>query len=435
VQTIDDEIRILDDASVKSHKILLEKMFKKGLVPKTESVIEGLAEYFRYTFLEQYPDQSGVEVANSIVSALVDCLSSSDFKVVAVASRVLRDYMNTFGRIPTNCITTLIEALNTNVPTSACQVALTLGCIGCSKPDREVVKEIGVIPVHDIDLPLCHNCAGGFMRTKNADYVVTHLIKNLNRPKSRDRNRKVRWACAIAIGEIGYTNPDSVIDALQPLRNIINEEKGRDATVFALGCIGYTRPDLVEDFIQPFEKVCAGGYTEISMACQSALKKIGMETSCLLNCTLNGKKELEVTMNIFFGRMKVYNGRLVSESIFAVRDLARKFPDEVINILNKKLNASTGFLEHNLCIAVDLISEELHHKMKETIPILAERFTNRCYDYISLESSARALTRIFRNHPEFIPEDLEQILTTFLKYEKRNSVVYHTKLLLDEIRK
>jgi len=129
------------------------------------------------------------------------------------------------------------------------------------------------------------------------------------------------------------------------------------------------------------------------------------------------------------------NGRLVSESIFAVRDLARKFPDEVINILNKKLNASTGFLEHNLCIAVDLISEELHHKMKETIPILVERFTNRCYDYISLESSAKALTRIFRNHPEFIPEDLEQILTTFLKYEKRNSVVYHTKLLLDEIRK
>ena len=77
-----------------------------------------------------------------------------------------------------------------------------------------------------------------------------------------------------------------------------------------------------------------------------------------INCTLNGKKELEVTMNIFFGRMKVYNGRLVSESIFAVRDLARKFPDEVINILNKKLNASTGFLEHNLCIAVDLISED-----------------------------------------------------------------------------
>ena len=79
-------------------------------------------------------DQSGVEVARSIVSAVVDCLNSSDYKVVAVASRVLRDYINTFGEIPTNCITKLIEALTTNVPTSASQVALTLGCISCSKP-------------------------------------------------------------------------------------------------------------------------------------------------------------------------------------------------------------------------------------------------------------------------------------------------------------
>lgn len=123
-------------------------------------------------------DQSGVEVARSIVSAVVDCLNSSDYKVVAVASRVLRDYINTFGEIPTNCITKLIEALTTNVPTSASQVALTLGCISCSKPDKEVVKEIGIIRSHDIDLQLCHNCAGGFMRIKNAEYVVSRARKN-----------------------------------------------------------------------------------------------------------------------------------------------------------------------------------------------------------------------------------------------------------------
>ena len=434
MQIINDKTRILNDASVRSHKILLEKLFKKGLVPKTESVIEGLSEYFRYTFFEQYPDQSGVEVANSIVSALVDCLKSSDYKVVAVASRVLRDYMNTFGEIPTNCITMLIEALNTNVPTSASEVALTLGCIACSKPDREVVKEIGIIPIHDIDRSLCDNCAGGFMRIKNADYVVSHLIKNLNRPKSRDRNRKVRWACAIAIGEIAYTNPDSVRNALQPLRNSIKEERARDATIFALGCIGYTRPDLVEDFIQAFEKVCAGSYTEISMACRSALKKIGMETNCLLNCTLNGKKELEVTMNIFFERMRKYDGRLVGESISALKDLAKKFPDEVINILNKKINASTGCLEQNICMTFEIISKDLPYKLKETIPTLVERFTNRSYGYMSVNSSARTLTRIFEKYPELVPKELENILITFLKYEKRASVAHHTKLLLDEIR-
>lgn len=419
---------------MRSHKILLEKLFKKGLVPKSESTIEGILEFFRYTFFEQYPDQSGVEVARSIVDALVDCLISSDYKVVAVASRILRDYVNTFEEIPTNCITKLIKALNTNVPTAAYQVALTLGCIGCSKPDREVIKETGIIPLHDIDLPLCHNCAGGFMRIKNADYVVPHLVKHLNRPLSKDRNRKVRWACAIALGEIAYTNPDSVLNALQVLRNIIKEERAKDATIFALGCIGYTRPDLVEDFIQPFEKVCAGGYVEISMACRSALKKIGMETNCLLNYTLNGKKDLDVTMNIFFERMKKYHGRLVSESIYGVRDLARKFPDEVIKILNKKLEGSTGFLNENICLATDLISEEFHYKMRETIPILIEHFRNRSYSYKSQNSSARALTRIFKNHPEFIPEDLEKILIMFLKYEKRDSVVHHAKLLLDEIR-
>jgi len=423
------------DTSVKSHKMLLEKLFKRGLVSKTDSAIEGILEFFRYAFFEQYPDQSDVEVARSIVDALVECLTSSDYRVVAVSAKILRNYINTYGEIPKDCIPKLIEALDKNVPTSASQIALTMGCIGCSKPDREVVERIGIIPIHDIDGWLCHNCAGGFIRSNNADYLVSHLVKHLNRPISRDRNRKVRWACAIALGEIAYTNPDSVLNALQPLRNIINEKGARDATVFALGCIGYTRPDLIEDYIQQFEKICSGGYTDISIACRSALKKIGMETNCLLNYTINGKKELDATMNIFFERMKQYDGRLVSESIFAIKDLAKKFPDEVVDILNKKIKSSTGFLEQNICLTFDTISKDLHYKMKETIPILVEHFTNRCYGYVSVDSSARTLTRIFKNHPEFIPKDLEDILITFLKYEKRTSVEHHTKLLLDEIRK
>lgn len=348
----------------------------------------------------------------------------------------MRNYINTFGEIPKNFISKLIEALESSkVATSAYQIALTIGCIGCSKPDREVIKEIGVIPLHDIDFSLCHNCSGGFMRIENADELIPTLVKNLNRPKYKDRNRKVRFACAIALGEIAYTNPKSVITTLQLLHNIINEEKGRKAVIFALGCIGYTRPDLIEKYSQQFEKVCNAGYTDISMACRSALKKIGKETNWLLNSTISNKKNLNTTMDIFFERMKKYKGRLVGESIYAIRELARKFPDEVITILNKKLENSTGFLHEGICIVIELISEEFHYKMKDTIPLLIALFENKFgHSYQSLDSSAAALTRIFSNHPELIPEDLEKILTIFMKYEKRNSVIYHTKILLEEIR-
>ena len=291
---------------MQSHKILLEKLFKRGL-PKTEPVIEALSEYFRYIFFEQYPNQKGVKVANSIVSALVDCLKSPNYKVVTVASIVLRNYINVFGEIPAKCITILIEALNSNVATSASQVALTLGCVACSKPDKEVVKELGIIPIHDIDRTLCHDCAGCFMRIENAEHVVPSLVTHLNRPISKDRNRIVRRACAIALGQIAYTNPNSVSYALPQFRESIKEEQGRDGIIFAFGCIGYTRPDLVEEFIQNFEKVSKRYYGTISLASRSALKKIGMETNSLLNYCLNGKKDLETTLNIFFERMKKYN--------------------------------------------------------------------------------------------------------------------------------
>ena len=115
---------------------------------------------------------------------------------------------------------------------------------------------------------------------------------------------------------------------------------------------------------------------------------------------------------------------------------ARKFPDEVIMILNKKLEDSTGFLHEGICIVIELISEEFHYKMRDTIPLLIDHFENRFgHSYQNLDSSATALTRIFSDHPELIPEDLEKILTIFMKYEKRNSVVFNTKILLDEIRK
>jgi hypothetical protein len=433
MKELDNEIMISYDDSVISHKILFEKLFEKGLVPKTEPVIEGIMEFFRYTFFEQYPDQSGVDVARSMVDALVSVLMSSNYKVVAVASTVLRHYINTFDEIPTNCIQKLVEALDANVPTSASQVALTLGCIACSKPDIGVLKEI-IIPLHDIDFPLCHNCGGSFNRIENADCVVPHLMTHLNRPKSRDRSRKVRRACAIALGEIAYTNPESVLKAMQPLGKFIKEEKASDAIVFALGCIGYTRPDLVEDFVQKFEKASKVYYGNISMASRSAFKKIGMETNALLNSSITGKRDLETTVDIFFERMKKYDGRLVGESVFALKDLAIKFPEEVIDILNKKIKVSSGCLEQNICRTYSLISEYMPYKLKETIPILVEHFTNRSYGYISINSSASALIRILKNQPKLIPHDLEEILITFLKYEKRDSVIHHAKLLLTEIK-
>ena len=433
MKELDKEIMISYDDSVKSHRILFEKLFENGLVPKTESAIKGIMEFFRYTFLEQYPNESGVGIARSMVDALVSCLNSSSYKVVAVASTILRQYINTFDEIPTNCITKLLEALESNVQTSASQVALTLGCIACSKPDIGVLEEI-IIPLHDIDFPLCHNCGGSFNRIENADCVIPHLMTHLNRPISRDRNRNVRRACAIALGEIAYTNPESVLNAIQPLSKFLKEEKARDAIIFALGCIGYTRPDLVENFVKKFEEVSKVYYGNIFMACRSALKKIGMETNSLLNHSLSGKRDLETTVDIFFERMKKYDGRLVGESVFALKDLTIKFPEEVIGILNKKIKVSSGCLEQNICRTYDLISKEQPYKLKETMPILVEHFTNRSYGYISINSSASALIRILKNHPELIPKDLEEILITFLKYEKRDSVIHHAKLLLHEIK-
>ena len=434
---ITDGSRPVNDESVKSHKILLEKLFKRGL-QKSENVIEALSEYFNHIFFEQYPNQSGAEIANSLVTALVECLRSSDYKVVCVASIVLRKYINKFGIIPPNCVSTLIEALNSsevNSATSASQLAFTLGCIGCSKPDTELVKELGIIPIHDIDRTLCHKCSGGFMRIENAKYVVPSLVDHLNRPISRDRSRLIRRACAIALGQIGFTNPTSVSNALPQLRKFIKEEKGMDGIIFALGCIGYTRPDLVDEYIQGFEKISRHYYGTISLASRSALKKIGMETNSLLKTTLAGKSDLETTTNILFERMKKYNGRLVAESIFAIKDLAKKFPDQIVAILNEKLKDSTGCLEQNICMTFELLSKDIPSKLKQTIPLLIEHFTNRCYTYVSINSSANALSRIFRNNPEFVPKDLEDILVTFLRYEKRPSVANHVQLLLDQIRK
>ena len=159
-----------------------------------------------------------------------------------------------------------------------------------------------------------------------------------------------------------------------------------------------------------------------------------METNSLLNHSLSGKRDLETTVDIFFERMKKYDGRLVGESVFALKDLTIKFPEEVIGILNKKIKVSSGCLEQNICRTYDLISKEQPYKLKETMPILVEHFTNRSYGYISINSSASALIRILKNHPELIPKDLEEILITFLKYEKRDSVIHHAKLLLHEIK-
>jgi hypothetical protein len=418
---------------VKSHKTLLTRLFKDGLSPKSQLLIDGFSDFFHDALLDGCTDKSKEEVVNSFVHALIECLDSKNYKVVEVAARILRDYIQ-LGDIPKTLVPKLIEALDTNVQTSAKQIAFTLGCIGCSKPNQYVLKEIGVIAVHDLDIGLCHNCMGGFGRLQNAELVVQALIDNLNRPISRDRNRKVRWACAIALGEIAYTNPEAVTKVLQPLLTTIKDANARDAIIFALGCIGYTRPDLIADLVPKFQQVDASGYCEISMACHSALKKIGMETNCLVN---NATEEnLESTITILSERMSQYNSQMAAESVFAFGELAEKFPKKTITILKEKLEkTNVGVLDEHICMALDVIAQELPNRRKDIVPILIANFDGRGTAYGVVESSSRALARIFAENPELIPKEFDKVLVSYLKYKKAGTIEESVGHLFSEIRK
>jgi hypothetical protein len=420
-----------------NYRNLLECLLAKGL-KSSEALIEG----FRCFFIDSYftamnGHKDDFQVAKAIAESLVDCLSSENYRVIEVAAKILRDYINCTEEIPANSVSALLDALTKTVPTSAIQVAFTLGCIGCTKPCLGLLPDSSL--EHDIDMELCWKCSGGFMRTDSTANIVPNLVKGLFRSMSKDKSRKVRRACAIALGEIGYTRPELVSDALKPLRECLKEERGRDGVIFALGSIGYTRPELIEDLIEKIKACSQEGPIRDSWPCHNAMKKIGLDTGCLVNSCIVGKRSLNDTLDIFFSRMKKYEGGLVSQSIFAISELGNRFPQGTISCLNQKLaitqqkSEGTGWLSQNLVITMAKISESLPNEMKATVPLLVNIFIAGSISYRELECSAMALSNIFRAKPEFIPEGLVDVLTTFLQNEGRYSVVTNTKKLMEEV--
>jgi hypothetical protein len=415
---------------IRSNMQLLTKLFKEGLTsPKSQLLLDGFSEYFKETLYNEFDEKAGKKVVESFVSALVECLSSKNYKNVELAASILREYIK-HGEIPDTLISKLNDALTTNVPSSAKQAAFTLGCIGCSKPFQLELHEIGLIAIHDIDAGLCHNCSGGYNRTHNADAVIQVLVDNLNRPVSKDRARGVRWTCAIALGEIAYNNPDAIAKVFQPLRNTLKEEAARGAVIFALGCIGYTKPELIEDLIPKFRQVCDSGYNELSMVCRSALKKIGMQTNCLVSHLT--EENFVSTVELFCERMSKYNVIMAGESVFAFGELAKKFPDKTICILKEKLETPhAGVLDQNLCAALGVVAQELPERRKEIVDILVANFKYRTTSFGVIENTSSVLAEIFSENSELIPPNLERVLQSYIKkFQKPNSRVQSVNHLL-----
>lgn len=387
---------------------LLECLFSNGLI-QSEPLIKGLHKFFLDAYFDSMADRKAdFRIAKSIGNSLVECLSSDDYKIVEVVAKALREFVNCTGEIPQNSIPALLNALPKNVPTAAKQVAFTLGCIGCTKPNVALLPDSMLR--REIDVELCLQCGGGCVRKENAALIVPGLIDGLRRPKSTDSSRKVKRACAIALGEIGYTCPESVSDALKPLKNSLKEDLGRDGVIFALSSIGYTRPDLIEEIIPKIEVCAKSGYGPDTWACHNALKKIGMQTDSLVNYGLSGKKPMDEIMKILLNRMKVYEGSLASEAIFAFSKLANKFPKEVVTFLNSNLerlhvdSTGSGFLSQNITITMAHLSKEVPNEMKEAVPLLIQHFVVRDPNYKTMDCTAIALSNIFNANPQLIPQ-------------------------------
>jgi len=244
------------------------------------------------------------------------------------------------------------------------------------------------------------------------------------------------------LGEIGYTAPEAVLDALEPLQACLKEGDRRAGVIFALGCVGYTRPEFVEGLIPRFQACSQRASPGESWACYNALKKIGMETDCLLRYALAEKRTLAETMEILFERMIEYESGLVDESIDAVKSLADKFPKDMIIHLNQKLEEihrepkRTRHLAQNITITTRELTKKFSSEMRETVPLMVAHFRKgRFESYRTLDSSAIALKTIFQKHPEFMPTNIVETLNSFLKDEKRFSVVLNTKELLEEVKK
>ena len=413
-----------------SYQILLEYILKSGLSPSSASVINGLIEFFRHAFYE---------AANGNQEHLIEardishCLKSEEYKIVAASALLLRKFINSTYEVPKNCIENLIHAKEKSAPTAARQAALTLGCLGCTKPSRGLQPQ-GIRPLLSRDAILCLNCGAGYDRRKNTVQIVPVLIRNLNLPKYKDKSRNIRRASSIALGVIGYQNPEAILDALALLRECLRDEKSVSDAVFALGCVGFTRPDLVEDLIPAFEK-------SQSLACRNALLRIGMETGTIVDDLKAGKRSLSDTMEIFFERMKEYEGGLVDTSIEAILELSKTYPEEVLIILNKKLvdirkDKKDGNVAQNISYSLLKLSEHNSTRMKDCVPLLLESFRKGSFEsYRTLDYSALVLKKLFQTCPEFIPKNTIEKLETFLESEKRGSVISNTKDLIEEIKK
>jgi len=421
---------------------LLERLLIFGLSPKSTSTIFGFVDFFREAYDDSISkDETNIHVARDIADSLVECLNSTNYKVVSISAKLLRKYTNSTYEIPEKCFDGLIKALNTSSQIAAREVVYSLGCLSCTKPSRSF-QPPGIRPNFDRDAPLCFNCHGGYDRGENAAKAVPSLITNLDRPKYKDKSRIIRRASAIALGVIGYQKPEAVLEALDPLRMYLQDEKSVDAVVFALGCIGYTRPDLVEDLIPNFVEAQKRANYPLNSACRYAVMKIGMERGSIIRNTIEGKRKLPDTLDLFFKRMMDYDNPLVSDAIFAIQELAKYYPKEIIEILNTRLEEihikrdGSGFLTQNISITLRLLSEDHHHFMKDTVKILLRNFKNGMKKtYRTLDSSARALKNIFEKNPEYIPINALKLLEDFIIEEKRSSVLHNTTELINVIKR
>jgi hypothetical protein len=127
---------------------------------------------------------------------------------------------------------------------------------------------------------------------------------------------------------------------------------------------------------------------------------------------------------------------MASESVFAFKDLAKKFPHETIRILKDKLQQTNrGVLDEHICMALDIIAEEFPELRQDIARILLSNFDGRTTSYGVIESSSRALVQIFQKNRELIPEGFENLLVSYLEYKRAGTITESVQYLLREIKK
>jgi hypothetical protein len=247
-----------------------------GNLSSPEDIYQSLRDFFSSLRPEasDQTDKLSLSLAKSIGEGLVECLSSSNYKAVMRAAKALRVYANSVRDIPDNCIPALIGVLDKGPMSSAKEAALTLGCLACTTPPIYLQPPNISVGTDAGGKLQCLGCEGGYLRGENAGIIVPALIRNLDKSTSKSGSLRVRQACMVALGEIGYTRPDCISAASHSLNRCLNEREMRCVSIFVVGCIGYSRPDLVEDLVSDLRKVAEG--REIgSLTAIYALKRIG----------------------------------------------------------------------------------------------------------------------------------------------------------------